>query len=77
MMPMLRDRFQELHPTITVEFVGVPAEEMDTRLTTQIAGGNPPDTVFLDMSSVVDYASASTGTTKLGALLKEQFNKAD
>jgi small subunit ribosomal protein S1 len=27
--------------------------------------------------SVVDYASASTGTTKLGALLKEQFNKAD
>ncbi len=57
MMPMLRDRFQELHPNITVEFTGVPAEEMDTRLTTQIAGGNPPDTVFLDMSSVVDYAS--------------------
>ena len=27
--------------------------------------------------SAVDYASASTGTTKLGALLKEQFNKAD
>ena len=57
MMPMLRDRFQELHPNITVEFTGVPAEEMDTRLTTQIAGGNPPDTVFVDMSSVVDYAS--------------------
>ncbi len=57
MMPMLRDRFQELHPNITVEFTGVPAEEMDTRLTTQIAGGNPPDSVFVDMSSVVDYAS--------------------
>jgi len=26
---------------------------------------------------VADYASASTGTTKLGALLKEQFDKAD
>ncbi len=57
MMTMLRDRFQELHPNITVEFQGVPAEEMDARLTTQVAGGNPPDSVFLDMSSVVDYAS--------------------
>jgi multiple sugar transport system substrate-binding protein len=57
MMNELRDRFQEVHPNITVEFQGVPAEEMDARLTTQIAGGNPPDTVFVDMSSVVDYAS--------------------
>jgi len=24
-----------------------------------------------------DYSSAASGTTKLGALLKEQFNKAD
>ncbi len=57
MMIMLRERFQEVHPTITVEFQGVPAEEMDARLTTQVAGGNPPDSVFLDQSSVVDYAS--------------------
>lgn len=57
MMMQLRDRFQELHPNITVEFQGVPAEEMDSRLTTQVAGGNPPDSVYLDMSSVVDYAS--------------------
>ena len=27
--------------------------------------------------AIIDYASASTGTTKLGALLKEQFDKAD
>ena len=27
--------------------------------------------------AIADYASASTGTTKLGALLKEQFDKAD
>ena len=27
--------------------------------------------------AAIDYASASTGTTKLGALLQEQFNKAD
>jgi len=57
MMPMLRDRFQALHPTITVEFQGIPAEEMNDRLTTQIAGGNPPDSVFLDQSAVVDFAS--------------------
>jgi multiple sugar transport system substrate-binding protein len=57
MMVRLRDSFHEVHPTITVEFQGVPAEEMDARLTTQIAGGNPPDSVFVDMSSVVDYAS--------------------
>lgn len=57
MMALLRDNFQELHPNITIEFQGVPAEEMDSRLTTQVAGGNPPDSVYLDMSSVVDYAS--------------------
>jgi multiple sugar transport system substrate-binding protein len=56
-MAMLRDNFQALHPTITVEFQGVPAEEMNDRLTTQVAGGNPPDTVYLDQSAVVDFAS--------------------
>ena len=60
MMPMLRDRFQELHPNITVEFQGIPAEEMVDRLTTQVAGGNPPDTVFLDQGAVVDFASRNT-----------------
>lgn len=57
MMGMLRERFQELHPNIAVEFQGIPAEEMDARLTTQVAGGNPPDSVFVDQSSVVDFAS--------------------
>jgi multiple sugar transport system substrate-binding protein len=57
MMTTLRDQFQELHPNITVDFQGVPAEEMTDRLTTQIAGGNPPDTAFVDQSAVVDFAS--------------------
>jgi multiple sugar transport system substrate-binding protein len=30
---------------------------MNDRLTTQIAGGNPPDVVFLDQSAVVDFSS--------------------
>lgn len=53
----LRDQFQELHPNITVDLQGVPAEEMTDRLTTQVAGGNPPDTVYLDQSAVVDFAA--------------------
>jgi multiple sugar transport system substrate-binding protein len=57
MMVTLRDQFQTLHPNIRVDFQGVPAEEMTDRLTTQIAGGNPPDTAFVDQSAVVDFAS--------------------
>jgi ABC-type glycerol-3-phosphate transport system substrate-binding protein len=53
----LRTQFHELHPNITVEFEEVPAEESTDRLTTRIAGGNPPDVAFLDQSAVVDFAS--------------------
>jgi multiple sugar transport system substrate-binding protein len=53
----LRNQFQELHPNITVEFEDVPAEEATDRLTTRIAGGNPPDIAFMDQSAVVDFAS--------------------
>lgn len=53
----LRDQFHELHPNITVEFEDVPAEEATDRLTTRIAGGNPPDVQFLDQSAVIDFAS--------------------
>ncbi len=53
----LRDQFQVLHPNITVDFEDVPAEEFTDRLTTRIAGGNPPDVAFMDQSAVVDFAS--------------------
>jgi multiple sugar transport system substrate-binding protein len=53
----LRDEFQALHPTITVDFEDVPSEEATDRLTTRIAGGTPPDTAFVDQSAVVDFAS--------------------
>lgn len=53
----LRDQFHELHPNITVNFEDVPAEEFADRLTTRIAGGNPPDVAFLDQSNVVDFAA--------------------
>ena len=53
----LRTQFQELHPNITIDFEDVPAEEATDRLTTRIAGGNPPDIAFMDQSAVVDFAS--------------------
>ena len=56
-MKALRDQFQQLHPNITVDFQDVPAEEFTNRLTTQIAGGNPPDVAFVDAGAVVDFAS--------------------
>lgn len=55
----LRDQFQELHPNITVEFVSVPFEQIEQKLTTQIAGGNPPDTAFLSSGAVAAFASRS------------------
>ncbi len=56
-MQSLRDQFQELHPNITVDFEGVPAEEFTNRLTTQIAAGNPPDAAYVDAGAVVDFAA--------------------
>jgi multiple sugar transport system substrate-binding protein len=56
-MEALRADFQALHPTITVEFQDVPAEEFANRLTTQVAAGNPPDVAYLDAGDVIDFAS--------------------
>jgi ABC-type glycerol-3-phosphate transport system substrate-binding protein len=49
--------FNKEYPNITVEFHNVPFEEIGERLTTQIAGNNPPDTAFLDAGTVGDFAS--------------------
>ena len=43
------------HPNITVEFQEVPAEESEKKLTTQIAGGNPPDAAYVDASNVAVF----------------------
>ena len=55
----LMDQFHQLHPNMTVEIVGVPAEQANDKLTTQIAGGNPPDVAIMDLGSVADFASRS------------------
>jgi multiple sugar transport system substrate-binding protein len=51
------EEFQSLHPTIKVNLQGVPAEQFNDKLATQIAGGNPPDSVYMDSSSVASFAA--------------------
>jgi multiple sugar transport system substrate-binding protein len=56
-MKALYKKFQAEHPNITVKFVNIPSEGASQKLTTQIAGGNPPDSAYLDSGTVSDFAS--------------------
>ncbi len=53
----LADQFHELYPNITIEFQDVPFEEIRTKLLTQVAANNPPDTAYLDSVTVSEFAS--------------------
>jgi multiple sugar transport system substrate-binding protein len=48
--------FKKLHPNITIKFENTPAEAIDQKLTTQIAGGNAPDAAYVNGFTVADYA---------------------
>ncbi len=56
-MQQLAERFQELHPNITIEFQDSPAEEITDKLLTQVAGGTAPDVAYLDQGAVGDFAT--------------------
>jgi multiple sugar transport system substrate-binding protein len=49
--------FHKLHPNITIKFQNVNADSASQKLTTQVAGGNPPDVAYVDASSTSDFAS--------------------
>jgi len=49
--------FHKLHPNITIKFQNVSADNASQKLTTQVAGGNPPDVAFVDASATSDFAS--------------------
>jgi multiple sugar transport system substrate-binding protein len=49
--------FHKLHPNITIQFQNVNADSASDKLTTQIAGGNPPDVAYVDASATSDFAS--------------------
>ena len=55
-MKKLYAKFKTEHPNITVQFQDVPAEESEKKLTTQVAGGNPPDAAYVDASNVATFA---------------------
>jgi multiple sugar transport system substrate-binding protein len=59
-MKKFKAEFEKLHPNITVEFQNVPSERATDKLTTQVAGGNPPDVAFMDSSAVGDFAPRAT-----------------
>src|SRR3954451_17013745 len=48
----LAKQFHAIHPNITVKFENVPQEQEQTKLTAQIAGGNPPDVAYTDTGLV-------------------------
>jgi multiple sugar transport system substrate-binding protein len=58
-MKALYKKFRKEHPNIQVEFQEIPSEEASRKLTTQIAGGNPPDTAYLDAGTTAQFAGRS------------------
>ena len=76
-MKKLAADFKKEHPNITVKFLNVPAESATQKLTTQIAGGNPPDTAFLDSSAVQDFAARRALVNLDGYIAGSQAVKLD
>jgi multiple sugar transport system substrate-binding protein len=70
-------RFHELHPNITVKFQNVPSEEASQKLTTQIAGGDPPDAAFVDSVTVADLASRHALANLDGYISRSKVIKPD
>jgi multiple sugar transport system substrate-binding protein len=56
-MKKLAAEFHQQNPNITVEFQNVSADNSTTKLTTQIAGNNAPDTAYVDSSAIEQFAS--------------------
>ena len=75
-MKALYKKFQAEHPNIKVKFVDIPAEEAGRKLTTQIAGGNPPDSAYLDAGTIADFASRGA-LVKLDDYIKRSGTKPD
>jgi multiple sugar transport system substrate-binding protein len=56
-MKKLAASFHKLHPTITIKFLNSTADAASQKLTTQIAGGEPPDTAYINASDTSDFGS--------------------
>jgi multiple sugar transport system substrate-binding protein len=56
-MKKLADDFHKANPTITIKFQNVNSDSASQKLTTQIAGGEPPDVAFINASDTSDFGS--------------------
>jgi len=54
----LAAEYQQTHPDVTVKFDALPVDTYTTTLTTQIAGGNPPDLAWVLEGAAPDFVSS-------------------
>lgn len=50
--------YRQTHPDVTVRFDALPFDNYTTTVTTQIAGGNPPDLAWILENSAPDFVSS-------------------
>ena len=54
----IADGFKASHPNVTVSFEPLPFDSYTTTLTTQIAGGNPPDLAWILETTAADFVNS-------------------
>jgi multiple sugar transport system substrate-binding protein len=54
----IAEGFKQAHPNVTVTFEPLPFDSYTTTLTTQIAGGNPPDLAWIFETSAADFVNS-------------------
>jgi len=60
--------YKQTHPDVTVQFDALPVDTYTTTLTTQIAGGNPPDLAWILEGSAPDFVSSGALVPLDGAI---------
>ncbi|SKA17053.1 ABC transporter substrate-binding protein [Consotaella salsifontis] len=54
----IADGYAKLHPNVSVTFDSLPFDNYTTTLTTQIAGGNPPDLAWILEGTAADFVTS-------------------
>lgn len=76
-MKKLAADFHAEHPMITIDFQDVPAEQASQKLTTQLAGGDPPDVAYINASDTSDFASREALVNLDSYISRSDIVKAD
>ncbi|GLY94872.1 sugar ABC transporter substrate-binding protein [Actinoplanes sp. NBRC 103695] len=63
--------YKQTHPDVTVRFDALPFESYTTTVTTQIAGGNPPDLAWVLENAAPDFVSSGALAPLDGAIENE------